>query len=367
MPTPFTIDVILADGTNIGTSVNIINLDTQESLDKIGSLSFSLPASDNIVQYLDTGVSFQVTDSTDGYLGTYLFKNKELDDSLGVAVITVNCHSALKELTYETVGFNRFYNNETVNTVIADLITLAAGWSAEIEDDFNTTTIDYQGESIYRAIDEQRDRNKAHFRLKRGYDRILQFGYFGQESDIVFTNLRGQTQLDSQNTNIGIITRINLAYESDEIYNKIIPLGHGQGVTQLTIEDATLGDYTTLSALNDDGSSYYYFEDETSINQHRKRTRILSIPNLRPISNSDADIVNARNALKLAAEAYMSKHLQPQVTYNVDLAYIPSELQVGDKVRLQYKNNVDGISYIDIDEYFYVLDIEKKIDKLMVQ
>lgn len=359
MPTPFRIDTILANGENVGTSVNIIELNTTEKLDEIGELSFTIPANDSLASYLKTGVTFKVYESVDSYLGEFLFRDKTIQDNSGTATITVICDDSLKELTYHTVGFNRSYNFESVSDVVNDLITTIPGWSIEAESGLNETTIDYQGESVFRAIDEQRDRNGSHFRLKRNSTKILEFGFFGNFNDIIFTDLRGQTHVDSSNENIAIINNITLLEESSEIYNKIIPLGHGQGVNQLTIERAVLGNYSVLMGNNADGSNYYYFEDETSKENYRTRTRVLSFPNLRPISNSDIDIINAANALKLSAEAYTARHLEPKFTYSVDLAYLPQNLQVGDKIRLQYRGIIEGIQYIKIDDFFYVMSISK--------
>lgn len=359
MPTPFRVDVILANGTNVGTSTNIIDLNTTEKLDAIGQLSFTIPAADKLAPFIQTGVTFEVYDKVDGYLGTYLFCDKTINDKSGVALLKVNCYDVLKELTFQTVGFNRSYNNEYVNDVITDLISDVNSWSVLAQENFDTTTIDYQGENVFRAIDEQRDRNGAHFRLKRNTSRVLEFGTFGDYNGIVFTKLRGQTHIDSVNNDLGIIDTIELTEESDDVYNAIIPLGHGQGVSQLTIEGATLGDYPVLSELNSDGTSYYYFENENSILKYGRRERILSLPNMRPISNSDIDIINARNALKLIAEVYAAKHAEPKVTYTTTFSTIPSNLQVGDKIRLQYKGVVAGVQYIDVDDYYYVMDISK--------
>lgn len=363
MPTPFRIDFVAIDGSVLGNSSNIIDLNDVIKLDQIGELKFSLPSSDPLTAYLQAGLTFEIYDSKDGYLGHYIFKDKEIDDKLGVAITKVTCYDSLQELTYDTVGFNRFYNHEPVVDVIQDVISLANGWQVDVEAGLETTTIDYQGESIFRAIDEQRDRNSTHFRLKQGFSRYLEFGFFGEISETVFTTLRGQTQVDSApNETIAVINSLNLLEESSEIYNKIIPLGHGQGVNQLTIEQASLGDYTKQIGTNADGSFYYYFEDQNSINLYGRKTRVLSFPNLRPISNSDADIINAANALKLSAEAYLNQHSQPKKTYSIEVVILPASVKVGDLIRVIYKGQQNGIQYLNVDDYFYVMEISRNRD-----
>lgn len=357
---PFRIDIVY-QGIVVGSPTNILSLNNTVGLDKIGTLTFTLPSYENLTRYLSTGTYFNVYDEIDGFLGTYLYKSKSVQDKSGESITTVNCYDVLKELTFETVGFNRLYESQPVADVIDDLVSLYPGWTVAIENGLNDTTIDFQGESILRAVDEQRDRNYAHYRL--GGLRLLEFGYFGDVSDVAFVQLRGldQTEL-TNNPNIAIITNIGITNESDEVYNKIIPLGFGQGVSQLTIESATLGDYDINIGTNADGSFYYYIEDNESVVTYGKRTRILSLPNIRSLDNNTQNVINAANALKLTAEAYMSKHLTPTTEYSIDVQYLRQTLNVGQLIRVQYKGITNSFKYIDVDDYFYVMDITRNRD-----
>lgn len=354
---PFRVDIIY-HGLNVGTPTTILELNNTNSLDKIGSLSFKMPSQDRFTQYLIAGTYFDVYDDKDGSLGTYLFKSKSITDQNGISITQVECYDTLKELTFETVGFNRTYEYQPVSDVIQDLVVLYPGWTANVESGLGNTTIDYQGESIFRAIDEQRDRNVAHFRLKQS--RVLDFGYFGDISEIVFTNMRGQHQPDfDNNPNIALVTAITVNEESDDIYNKVIPLGFGQGVTQLTIERASLGDYEVQIGTNQDFSPYYYIQNELSSTKYGTRTRILSLPNIRPLDNNDQNIINAANALKLTAESYLARNLEPKSEYSIQVSLIKKPLYVGQLVKVDYKGVSDNYKYVEIDDYFYVMDITR--------
>jgi phage minor structural protein len=354
---PFRVDIIY-QGVNVGTPTSVLSVDTIESLDKIGTLTFRIPSQDNLTQYLVTGTYFNIYDELDGFLGTFLFKSKSISDNSGISITTIECYDVLKELTFETVGFNRNYEYEDVSVVIEDLLGIVSGWNSNIESGLGKTTIDYQGESVLRAIDEQRDRQIAHYRL--GGLRLLEFGEFGDLSDIVFTNMRGQNMPDYlNNPNIALVTGININQESDDIYNKIIPLGFGQGVSQLTIELATLGEYDVQIGTNQDGSNYYYIQDDLSASSYGKRTRILSLPNLRALDNNEQNIINAANALKLSAEAYISRNLNPKSEYSIEVKSIRKPLKVGQLVKIDYKGISDNYKYVEINDYFYVMDISK--------
>jgi len=356
---PFRIDIVY-QGETVGTPTTVLSVNDTVSLDKIGSLTFTIPSLDSLTQYFVTGTYFKVYDEIDGYLGSYLFKSKTISDIAGVSITTVECYDVLKELTFETVGFNREYDSEPVADVIEDLVTLYPGWTVNVENGLNDTTIDFQGESIYRAVDEQRDRNSAHFRLSNTVDRNLEFGFFGDISEVVLTDLRGQSMPDFEaNPNLAVITRMTVDNESDEVYNRIIPLGFGQGVSQLTIEEATLGDYDIETGTNQDGSSYYYFEDSDSVTNYGRRTRVLSFPNIRPLDNNEQNIINAANALKLTAEAYIAKHLVPTTEYSLSVKGLRKPLRVGELVKVTYKGLTPQYKYIDVDTYLYVMDITR--------
>lgn len=361
MITEFYIDILDSAGNRLGDGplLNLIQLDDTTSLDTIGSCEFVMPATDERTQYITAGSQFDIFDRVDGYLGRYYYRSKTLSvTAQGEQRLTVRCHDQLIELTRQSVYFRRTYTNAAVNTVITDLVAMAAGWSSFTEVGIGNTSVMYEGESVLRAVDVLRDRWNRHFRL--GGPRLLQFGAFGNDLGFVLSNLRGQVQADiDRNPDIALIERLQLLEESDEIFNCIVPLGAGQGVSQLTIQEATAGTYTVQVGTNQDGSLFYYIEDAASVLQYGRRQRVLSFPNIRPITNSEANIENAANALKLTAEAYMARHLAPNVTFAVPVRALRRVLSVGDLVRLQYRDIVDNYGFVDVNDNFYVMGVTR--------
>lgn len=360
---PFRIEILDADnnplsGGSIGT---VFSLTDTKKLDAIGNLEFDMPAGDEKAQFISTGVRFDVYDELDGYLGRYLFRSKEIQDNNGQGVLRVTCYDYLKELSQRSVYFNRTYNFENVSTIVSDLLGIV-GWSANVTE-AGTSQVTYQGESILRAIDELRDRRGVHYRLlfdKVSKVPVLEFGPFGTLSDIQFEQFSGQIQSEFlRNPKNAIITGASIVEESEEIYNRIIPLGAGQGVSQLTIETATLGTYATQTGTNEDGSFFYYIEDTNSQDLYGLRERILSFPNIIPLTNSDANVVNAANTLKLTAEAYINKHLEPRKEYQIDVVGLREEVLPGDKIHIRYVQQRNGVTYIAIDTDFWVMEISR--------
>lgn len=358
---PFRVEILNTNNIPIsGGSIGTITaLADTKSLDAIGTLEFSMPAADEKAQYIQTGVKFDVYDQTDGYLGRYLFKSKTITDNSGEGVLRVSCYDYLKELSQRSVHFNRTYDNVDVGNILIDLLGIV-GWQVNITAT-GTNQITYQGESVLKAIDGLKDRRGDHYRLnfnKASKVPTIDFGPLGDLSTISFEQFSGQIQTEFlSNPNNSIITSAKLVEESDEIYNRIIPLGGGQGADQLTIEVATLGDYDVLIGSNADGSEFFYIENNDSITEYGLKERILSYSNIVPLSASEQDILDASNSLKLTAEAFIVNHLVPTKQYNIDVVGLRRELLPGDKINIRYVQKRDGVVYISIDDYFWVMDI----------
>lgn len=366
MNNAFRIDILDANGNKLGDGPlkNVESVKITSSLDKTGSASFVVPATEPRTQHITAGSQFDIYDEVDGYLGRFIYSSKDIaNDSTGsMPKLAIQLYDALRELSRRTVTFRRNYVYQWVDAVVDDLIGVMGDWTADADASIGHTTVGYEGESVLVAIDELRDRWGKHYRLKSNdpANKVLEFGAFGEASGLRITNLFGQVQheIDAR-TEIALVKSIKLTSQSEEIFNRIIPLGAGQGVSQLTIANATSGSYATQTGTNTDGSSYYYIEDTASIAAYGLREKVLTFPSIRPISNSDANIINAANALKNAAEVYMGRHLEPRVEYSLTITGLRQSLKVGDTVRLVYRGVVDGDSYMSIDDDFYVMDLTR--------
>lgn len=360
---PFRIEILDANdnpisGGSIGT---VLTLNDTKRLDAVGTLEFTMPAGDKKARFITTGVKFDIYDQTDGYLGRYLFRSKEIEDNNGEGILFVKCYDYLKFLSERSVYFNRSYNFDTISTIVGDLL-FSVGWSSFVTQD-GTSQITFQGESVLRAIDELRDRQGCHYRLN--FDKVtkvpvLEFGPFGDLSEVYFEQFNGQIQAEyNRNDKHAIVTGASILEESDEIYNRVIPLGAGQGVSQLTIAQATLGEYAVNTGTNEDGSSFYYIEDTNSIADYGLKERIVSFPNIIPLTNSDINVINAANTLKLTCEAYLKKHLIPRNEYQIDTIGLQQEILPGDKIHIRYIQERNGIVYLSIDDDFWVMEVSR--------
>lgn len=365
MSTPFRIDVLNAAGVKQGSGPlpNVREVNDTITLDEIGELTFSLPAGQPESALLQAGTMVDVYDPQgQGYLGRYHYSSRRLKSSRREDVIEIKCYDQLIELTRDTVGFQRGYNNVTVGSVLSDLVGLVPGWAVNYESEFTTTRtiLSLEGESPFRGIDELRDRF-GHFRL--GGSRTLDFGRFGAVSGVRLVNLPGQVAEEIEaNTEVALVTEVSLVEETDDIFNSIIPLGtgHGEGV-QLTIKEAgTAGWYPVRNRTNANGTKMYYIQDDASVVAHGARWRVMSFPQIRPLDNSTTARARASLALKLTAETLMRRNLAPKLTLTIgDVKALRQPLKVGDKVRLVYKGVVDGYGYLSLNQDLWVMSIRR--------
>lgn len=369
MPSPFSIFVLDSSGVRVGSGPlnDVTLLEDTRQLDRIGTVTFEIPATAPRVPLIGAGSQFDIYDEVDGYLGRFFFKSDSLSEATGLGKLRVTAYDALVELRREIVGFRRQYEFTPVDQVVHDLVTLVTSWTTNIDPAIGNTSVIYEGESVFSAVDELRDRWGQHYRLTYNpaitSTRILDFGAFGEDSDVRFTNLDGQIEAYfAGRAYIAIVKTIRRERDGDEIFNRIVPRGAGTGVAQVTIDDALLGDYPVLTAANKDGSTYAYIQDNDSVADYGVRVRVVTFPTIAPIANSDLAIQYAKEATKLAGEAYLRQHLNPRVEYSVTVVGLRKEIKVGDTVRLQYRGaGADGV-YIDVDEDFYVMDMTRRRD-----
>ena len=361
MVSPFVIDILDASGNKLaaGPLTTVLNLDTTQKLDSAGEVAFTVPAADKKTEHIVAGVQFDIWDEVDGYLGRFIFKSKSIDESNGQALMQVAAWDLLRELAWTTVGFRRVYAVQLVEDIIADLFTVVPAWTATVEAGLASTSASYEGESVLRAVDQLIEAFGIHFRIGDAV-REIDIGSFGAASGVRLFNYDGVTQaVFDAGTETAIVSSISEMDEGDELWNRIIGLGAGDGDGQVTMEGATLGTFTLENATNKDGSLYFFIEDAASVAASGRRTKIVTFNNIRPISNSAVGKTDAADAVKLAAEAFITRHLTSRVEYRVNVRALRQPVKVGDTVRLVYRGRTENYNYLNVDSDFIVLGIAK--------
>ena len=360
----FRIDILDAANARLGDGslTTVTWLTDTRRLDRTGTVRFEMLAADPRAAYITAGCKFDIYDRVDHYLGRYLYASKTLSGSGDTATLRVQAWDQLRELSFLTTGFFRDYDDATYRDMATELLSIAQGWFLSMESGLGSDTLSFSGESVLKAIGLIIERAGAHYRLGDNAGE-LQIGSFGNQSAVRLVNLSGQEQsVISAHPEIAIIDNLQRVEDIDEIANSIVPLGAGDGVAQLTIEGATAGTYTVLTGINADGSLYYYIENTASVATYGRRQKVIIFNEIRPIANNTTAKANAANALKIAAESWIQYHLEPRIEYTCIVRALRQTVHVGDMIRLVYKGVVDGYGYIDVDDWFYVMEVTRQRD-----
>jgi hypothetical protein len=364
MSSPFTIDVLDASGNRLGEGplTNITSLNDTQRIDAIGEVGFGMPADDPRTALIAQGRLFDIFDERDGYLGRYLSGVRNVQDSLSSpASVTNTLRGLLADLTGQSVLFGRTYDDQPIATVAAALLALRSGWTAEVESGLGNITDSFDGQNVFEAVESVANKSGCHFRLKPAdpdsglFYQTVEFGNFGESSGVRVINPKGQSRSNlSEYPEIAFGRSIQVLYDDRPIYNRIIPVGNNG----LSIQDATLGSYTTQTGTNPDASSYYYIEDAASIAAYGVWEYVYRL-NVEPLSGGAQHIIDAANVLKLAAEAFLRERKDQTTAYSIELAELNAALKVGDTVRLDWKGQTANHVYVDVSQDFYILEINR--------
>ena len=363
----FRIDVLDSSGNPVGDGpiTTADSVKRRRSLDRVGGVSFSVQGTDPKTVNIATGRQYRIIHADWGLLGTFYHARQRLGVGADRPRLEVEAYDELIELTRKNGYFRRNFSNVAVDSVVSSLVSLVSGWSqGQIETGIGNTTVSYEGESVFEALDVLRDRWGKHFRLN-GL-RTLDFGAFGDDSGLRLVRAEHAPREIENNSDIALVTNLGIATEGETIINRVIPVGAGAGTTQLTLEHVTSSDpsYPVQTGTNADGSPFYYIEDGTSQTNYDLIERVMERSDIRPLTNSTANLQNAANMLYRAALAYLLKYKDPRTTYRLQVTKLdPARLMPGDTVRLVYRGiaNQSGQPYkwVDVDADLWVLDIEE--------
>jgi hypothetical protein len=350
--------VLTAADVPVGELTSATTLNTSDTLDMVGQVTFDAPAADPLMAQINAGSRFDIYSRNEGYLGRYVYANSMLNDSIGSASRSITAWSVLIDLTRDTVGFKRKYSDHPLAQIAADVAAIG-GWSTEVESGLGSLSIAFEGNSPLDALTELVKRSTAHFRIKQGSTNVVQFGVFGVNSGGRLMQLDAHLMPLMQVDRVtGIIERASWRQNADAIYNRVIAVGSGQGEAQITMASADTG--TLGSAANQDGSLYYFVEDTDSQHDYGRRTHVLTLNTTRPTENSLTGLVAAANTLKAAAESFLSQHKDPQNIYTFTVRRLPAWIQVGDLIYVQYRGVTEDVTYLDVEGYFYVTDLMRQ-------
>lgn len=366
----FRIDVYTATSTAAvgGPITEVLGVSISEKLNQIGEASITLPAHVASSRGLARGYKYSIYSEELGYLGQF----RHIESSLDAAAetITIKAYDSLISLAERVAGFRRSVSDTPFNTA-ASMFFATPGWTVSYEDGVAITdkiTFSVEGENYLRVADYLRQYVRGWFR--REGDTEIKFGKFTTTTPEL-TFVAFNPTLGTIPSSQALITGLARTRQGGEVANRIYAVGGGVGETKIDLRYATRAattstPYSVTSSTIGTGVAGYYIEDTSSQATYGQIDRVIAWNEIRPITNSLADLQNAGNALYDIAAAYLKKYKSENDAYSLTAVGVPTSLKVGDLVRVVYNGVAEletgSVGWINVANNFYVTDITRSFD-----
>ena len=385
----FYVDIYNASGVQQNSNTyQISDVRLTQRVNRVGEITFRMPAVVARDMALAKGMQYKVYHEVQGLIGTFYHDDMTVDADNQTAEITAQ--DLLVKLANTCLLFNLEYNDLSVVDILYDVIGRSI-WPGNLLFVSGTTwgnlTIEFQGESIMTAVSEICSYLRGYFTLvgsdiKFGRYQDLgstwsQYGgftygsgtYKGELGTIPantaawLLNPAVLSSLTDAPTEYAIITRLQRQSKGGAVVTRVYPVGSGLGQTQLDLSYSTRTTPYTIAYDSYYGSTGVYIEDTAATAAYGMIQRVLPF-SIRPLTNSEADLTNAANALYDVAVAYLQRFKAPQEIYSVSCINLPATVVPGDIVVINFYGVAeleDGAhSFLSLENApFYVTEITR--------
>lgn len=371
------VEVLDASGNKVASQplTTAMQASVTRELDGTGSFNLGFPADDlAVVSSLTNERRVEIyvwdTDSLAGkrLLGSGIVRQVSFSKDAGSAILAVSGPDALDELKRVNTWIAWTRNNAAVETIFNNLIGLASGWSASPSGmgSLSPLSIRLDGASVLAGLQALAKQTGIHFRLGEG--REVEGGAFGDDSGIVLMHAADRVPIELyDNQQVGVFERLYWQYDSEQVVNRIVPVGPGDFEAALTLKHSTRTTPYTIQTFVANGQTLYGLEDSASIAAFGAIEKVMRASGVAALSNSEADLENAANALYDVAANFLQRYSVKQEVYNVTVRNIRQNLKAGQKARLAYEGfayDADGqpAKWVSIDEDFWILSVTERFD-----
>ncbi len=234
-------------------------------------------------------------------------------------------------------------------------------------------TARFDGESILKAIGLLLEQDGLHFREEVSESggslvKNLAFGDFGASAGVIISGPAPYDSVIIDDPALATASSLSVEETSEEVWNRIIPLGGGDGTAQLTLEHATRqSPYQIKTLTGPDGGVIYCLEDSASVATYGRRTRAFVAKDVAPLSNTKTALQRAADALYDLAAAQLRFWKNKQTAYRIKCLALEPSVKPGDKVRLRWRGVAEHwgerFVYLDIDTELYVLSRRRRFSE----
>lgn len=376
-----------------GPVFSVVRASISRPLDGAGSFRASVVATDaRALTLLQTNRIVRIWgEDTAGIRlrGEGLIANYRLSETPGGVGLQINGPDILEELKRKNALLGRIYNQETLQDVCDDLITLAPGWSIDVDASIAAEVIDarFDGVSLFKAFSQIVKRYGIHMRSSLSATRTLEISPFGQSNGLRIHKVETISSEALANPALLMVQDItqDKVLESNNYFTVLLPTGAGEGTAALTLREAYEENgnggraYPIQLITGPDGTVMYYISTTTyptgSYDDFREdpgaAVKVGQYKDISPLSNSVADRRNASEALYTAAMADLERSSVEQVAYSVTVRNAKEDILAGDTIRLDYKAQIEVpghlvdetelLTYLDVRGDFVILKADESI------
>ena len=259
------------------------------------------------------------------------------------------------------------YTDAAAGTPISDL-----GWDFEATHTAteNAVFLKLRDVSAFEALALIGEQAGENFRLGTG--RLIEW----LQDDKTASGIRATNVSDGiaaqDNEDICLITNLRETEDSYEVVSRVYPQGGGRGATRITLSQCTEAapeGYTLSKTAN------YLLKDsveEAVPTGYGRRIEMTKFwPNVVSPNWASSRDANSSNALYKLAYEYLSRHWEPQTSYQFSVVKLDAEVKVGETIQVCYWQTVEGTAVWDLGIatalHLWVLEVTQAIDDIGVR
>ncbi len=381
VPERIWVDILDANGNVLGDGpLQPLEFRSTVRVNQVGSFSMRIsptePSLDQL-QVLRRVLAYTVIDQGGQYYvrgrkviggGVVRSIRKEIDDD-GSITLVISGDDMLGELTMTTVGDLEMGSTSTTpfSTAVSIIMSYANHtWERNINGTFGDVYARFRSETVWSALRKVCQLVGANvYWAELGLvpeiwgqvaGRSIRFIADPLPTDLTLVGPAPGGIAESEEPakrNIAYIERIEVVEDGDDLISRVIPYGSGQGKATLTLAATNRTPppgYTLDAAQN-------YIKSDNAEATYGRVERAVSFREVGPITNSDADVQAAANALFDVALNYLKQYDQPRQSYRLTLASSPVIVPPFASIRVQYRGVVDGKKIVDVDQEMGVLEV----------
>jgi hypothetical protein len=305
----------VAQGTGFVSVYPVLSASYTWRLGELGELSVSVPVTAANIDALDVGKLVRLIRQGEGIVFAGYFSSKRTVLEGDGPVVELSGYGLARELSLQTTKISWIVDGQPTGSTVSTL--LLPGWTASVEKVTELVTAIFEGATRFEAISKIAQQKLMHLRPEADTKSLTLFSTITASPFRLLLYPAVPPYLDP--TSIPI-QKIRITRRDEEVVNRIIPLGAGEGVNVLDLRwsDRT-SPYPIRSGTTPTGTRYYYIEDDNSIATYGLRERVMAFKNVAPIANSPAAYREAANTLYELAVAWLNEHKEPRTEWEVSV------------------------------------------------